>query len=74
MLSPPLLFSPPMSDHSAIDRRLSTIERLLPRLSGEAAERLLIERRSLLRIRHGIPLGAALPLSVCSSDLSSSPL
>jgi hypothetical protein len=29
------------------------------------------ERRSLLRLLHGIPLGAPLPLSVSSADLCS---
>ena len=56
---------------SPLERRLATIERLLPRLSGEAEERLLRERRSLLRLLHGIPLSIELPLSVRSADLSS---
>jgi hypothetical protein len=60
-----------MADHAALDRRIATIERLLPRLSGDAAERLMLERRSLLRIRHEIPLCCELPLSVCSADFSS---
>ena len=67
MLSP---LSP--SELSPEARRLATIERLLPRLSdGEAIERLQRERRSLLRLIHGVPLSVELPLSVCSADLSS---
>ena len=56
---------------SPLERRLATIERLLPRLSGEAEERLLRERRSLLRLIHEVPLSVELPLSVRSADLSS---
>ena len=66
-----VLSLPSPSELSPEERRLATIERLLPRLSGEAAERLLRERRSLLRLRHGVPLSVELPLSVCSADLSS---
>jgi hypothetical protein len=66
-----ILALPPREELSPLERRLATIERLLPRLSGEAEERLLRERRSLLRLRHGVPLGAQLPLSVRSADLSS---
>ena len=66
-----VLALPPRSELSPLERRLATIERLLPRLSGEAEERLLRERRSLLRLRHGVPLGAQLPLSVRSADFSS---
>lgn len=70
-----LLALPPSSSLSPLEKRLETIERLLPRLSGEAAERLLFERRSLLRLRHGLPLSIELPLSFSSRDLlgSSSP-
>ena len=67
-----VLSLPPRSELSPEERRLATIERLIPRLSdGEAIERLLLERRSLLRLRHGLPLAIELPLSVCSADLSS---
>ena len=60
------------SELSPEEKRLATIERLLPRLSdGEARERLMRERRSLLRIVHRIPLSVELPLSVCSADLCS---
>lgn len=69
-----VLALPPRSELSPEERRLATIERLLPRLSdGEAIERLQRERRSLLRLIHRIPLSVELPLSVCSADLSSSP-
>jgi hypothetical protein len=67
-----VLALPPRSELSREERRLATIERLLPRLSGDAAERLLLERRSLLRLVHGVPLSVELPLSVCSADLCSS--
>lgn len=67
-----VLALPPRSELSPEERRLETIERLLPRLSGEAAERLMRERRSLLRLVHRIPLSVELPLSVCSADLCSS--
>jgi hypothetical protein len=43
-------------------KRVDTINRLLPRLSGEAAERLLRERRTLLRLIHNIPQQIQLPL------------
>lgn len=66
-----VLALPPRSELSREERRLATIERLLPRLSGDAAERLLLERRSLLRLIHGVPLSVELPLSVCSADLFS---
>ena len=67
-----VLSLPSPSELSPEERRLSTIERLLPRLSdGEAIERLQRERRSLLRLIHRIPLSVELPLSVCSADLSS---
>lgn len=67
-----VLSLPPRSELSPEERRLATIERLLPRLSdGETIERLLLERRSLLRLRHGLPLSVELPLSVCSADLCS---
>ena len=69
-----LLALPPSSELSSLDRRLATLERLLLRLSGEAAERLKRERRSLLRLRYGLPLALELPLSLCSADLSSAPL
>ena len=70
-----VLSLPPRSELSPQERRLETIERLLPRLlgDGEAREHLLRERRSLLRLRHGLPLAIELPLSVCSADLFSSP-
>lgn len=63
--------SSPSPDRARPLKRLETIERLLPRLfgDGEATERLLFERRSLLRQLHGIPQGIELPLSVCSADL-----
>ncbi len=68
-----VLSLPPRSELSPEEKRLATIERLLPRLSGdgEAIERLLLERRSLLRLRHGVPLSVGLPPSVCSADLCS---
>lgn len=66
-----VLALPSRSELSREERRLATIERLLPRLSGDAAERLLLERRSLLRLIHGVPLSVELPLSVCSADLCS---
>ena len=68
-----VLSLPPRSELSPEERRLATIERLLPRLSGDgkATERLLLERRSLLRLRHGVSLSVELPLSVCSADLCS---
>lgn len=68
-----VLALPPRSELSPEERRLATIERLLPRLSGdgEAIERLMRERRSLLRLIHRIPLSVELPLSVCSADLCS---
>lgn len=66
-----VLALPPRSELSPEERRLAIIDRLLPRLSGESADRLMIERRSLLRLLHGIPLGAPLPLSVSSADLLS---
>ena len=67
-----VLSLPSPSELSSEERRLATIERLLPRLSdGEAIERLQRERRSLLRLIHGVPLSVELPLSVCSADLSS---
>lgn len=70
-----VLSLPPRSELSPEERRLETIERLLPRLSGDGAaiERLLLERRSLLRLVHRVPLSVELPLSVRSADLSSSP-
>lgn len=42
--------------------RVRIIEKHLPRLSGDAADRLLRERRTLLRRIHGIELGIQLPL------------
>ena len=54
---------------ASLEKRLSSIERLLPRLSGSSAEKLLLERRSLLRLLHGLPLWAELPLSFSSADL-----
>lgn len=68
-----VLALPPVRRLSPEERRLETIERLLPRLSGDGAaiERLLLERRSLLRRLHGLPLAIELPLSLCSADLSS---
>ena len=66
-----VLALPPRSELSPEERRLETIERLLPRLSGEAAERLLFERRSLLRLIHNVQLSVELPFSVCSADLCS---
>lgn len=69
-----VLALPPRSELSPQERRLETIGRLLPRLSdGEAIERLLRERRSLLRLRHSLPLAIELPLSVSPGSLSSSP-
>ena len=70
-----VLALPPVRRLSPEERRLETIERLLPRLlgDGEARERLLRERRSLLRLIHGVPLSVELPLSVRSADLFSSP-
>jgi len=68
-----VLALPPRSELSREERRLATIERLLPRLSdGEAIDRLQGERRSLLRLCHGVPLSVELPLSVRSADLSPS--
>lgn len=60
---------------ASLEQRLEAIERLLPRLSGEAEERLLIERRSLLRLLFDLPLCSSLPLSplsFSSADLSPS--
>ncbi len=62
------------SRRASLEKRLETIERLLPRLSGSSSEKLLLERRSLLRLLHGLPLLASLPLSFSSADLPSSPL
>jgi hypothetical protein len=42
--------------------RVDTIDRLLYRLTGDAAERLKFERRSLLRQIHNIPAQIQLPL------------
>jgi len=42
--------------------RVRIIEKLLPRLSGDAADRLLRERRTLLRRIHGVELAVQLPL------------
>jgi hypothetical protein len=47
---------------SKLQRRVDTIDRLLLRLDGEAAEKLKFERRSLLRRIHKIPQGIILPL------------
>lgn len=68
-----VLALPPVRRLSPEERRLETIERLLPRLcgDGEAIDRLLLERRSLLRRLHSLPLAIELPLSLCSADLSS---
>ena len=41
--------------------RVRIIEKHLPRLSGEAADRLIRERTALLRRIHNIPLGIQLP-------------
>ena len=41
--------------------RVRIIEKHLPRLSGEAADRLIRERTALLRRIHDIPLGVQLP-------------
>jgi hypothetical protein len=41
--------------------RVRVIEKHLPRLSGEAADRLIRERAALLRRIHNIPLGIQLP-------------
>lgn len=67
-----VLALPPVRRLSPEEKRLETIERLLPRLSGdgEAIERLMRERRSLLRRLHNVPLCVELPLSVRSADLS----
>lgn len=44
--------------------RVRIIEKILPRLTGdaEATDRLLRERRTLLRRIHGVELGVQLPL------------
>ena len=42
--------------------RVATIERLLPRLSGDSADGLLRERRTLLRLIHDVPMWVQLPL------------
>lgn len=58
------LFHLPISDHPDAPQwqaRVATIERLIPRLSGEAADKLQRERHSLLRRIHDIPLGILLP-------------
>lgn len=55
----------PVIDHPDVTKwqaRVATIERLLLKLSGDSAERLLRERRTLLRLIHGIELGVQLPL------------
>lgn len=52
-------------DHPDVTKwqtRVATIERLLHKLSGDSAERLLRERRTLLRLIHGVELGVQLPL------------
>jgi hypothetical protein len=46
----------------AWQRRVDTIDRLLPRLSGDAHERLQRERLALLRRIHNVPQMARLPL------------
>lgn len=47
----------------AWQQRVSTINALLPRISrDDTRERLLHERRTLLRRIHGIPLQVQLPL------------
>jgi len=45
-----------------MQRRVDTIDRLLPRLSGESHERLQRERLALLRRIHKVPQMARLPL------------
>jgi hypothetical protein len=42
--------------------RVRIIEKILPRLSGDAADRLLRERRTLLRRIHDVPMMVQLPL------------
>jgi hypothetical protein len=42
--------------------RVRIIEKILPRLSGDAADRLLQERRTLLRRIHDVPMMVQLPL------------
>lgn len=42
--------------------RVRIIEKILPRLSGESHDRLSMERRTLLRRIHDIPMQAQLPL------------
>ena len=49
--------------HSPHQDRVDTINKMLLRINnGEARERLLRERRSLLRIIHNVPLQIQLPL------------
>lgn len=47
---------------AAWQRRIDTIDRLLPRLSGDAADRLQMERRALVRRVYDIPQAVTLPL------------
>ena len=42
--------------------RVRIIEKILPRLSGEPRDRLLQERRTLLRRIHDIPMAIQLPV------------
>jgi hypothetical protein len=52
-----------MSNTSALQQRVDTINSLLPRISrDDTRERLLRERRTLLRRIHDIPLYLQLPL------------
>ena len=55
----------PVVDHPDLllwQKRVATIERLLPRLAGDAADKLLRERRTLLRLIHDVPMLVQLPL------------
>lgn len=52
-------------DHPDVTKwqaRVTTIERLLLKIDGDAADRLLRERRTLLRRIHGVELAVQLPL------------
>lgn len=42
--------------------RVRVIEKILPRLSGDAEDRLKRERRTLLRRIHDVPMSVQLPL------------
>jgi hypothetical protein len=55
----------PTVDHPDLPKwqaRVAIIERLLPRLSGDSADRLLQERRTLLRRIHDVPMMVQLSL------------